>query len=122
MKHLKIQVQGIVQGVGFRPFVHRLALHNNIKGYAYNDAQGIIIHIQGNSKDTDIFLEQLKSQAPVLSKIENIEVKECPIESFNDFQIKEIESDRKILVIEKIKNSPLIYPRGKNLPKTQPLH
>lgn len=89
MKHLKIQVQGIVQGVGFRPFVHRLALQNNLKGYAYNDAQGIIIHIQGNSKDTDIFLEQLKSQAPVLSKIENLEVKECPIESFNDFQIKE---------------------------------
>lgn len=89
MKHLKIQVQGIVQGVGFRPFVHRLALQNNLKGYTYNDAQGIIIHIQGNSKDTDIFLEQLKSQAPVLSKIENLEVKECPIESFNDFQIKE---------------------------------
>lgn len=44
------------------------------------------------------------------------------IKSCNDFQIKEIESDRKILVIEKIKNSPLIYPRGKNLPKTQPLH
>ena len=81
MKHRKIQVQGIVQGVGFRPFVHRLALQNNLKGYAYNDAQGIIIHIQGNSKDTDIFLEQLKSQAPVLSKIENIEIEECPIES-----------------------------------------
>lgn len=89
MKHLKIQVQGIVQGVGFRPFVHRLALQNNLKGYAYNDAQGIIIHIQGNSKDTDIFLEQLKSQAPVLSKIENIEIEEYPMESFNDFQIKE---------------------------------
>lgn len=89
MKHLKIQVQGIVQGVGFRPFVHRLALQNNLKGYAYNDAQGIIIHIQGNSKDTDIFLEQLKSQAPVLSKIENIEIEVYPMESFNDFQIKE---------------------------------
>ena len=89
MKHLKIQVQGIVQGVGFRPFVHRLALQNNLKGYAYNDAQGIIIHIQGNSKDTDTFLEQLKSQAPVLSKIENIEIEEYPMESFNDFQIKE---------------------------------
>ena len=60
---------------------------------ANNDAQGIIIHIQGNSKDTDIFLEQLKSQAPVLSKIENIEIEEYPMESFNDFQIKRVKME-----------------------------
>ena len=93
MKHLKIQVQGIVQGVGFRPFVHRLALQNNLKGYAYNDAQGIIIHIQGNSKDTDTFLEQLKSQAPVLSKIENIEIEEYPMDLSMIFKSKRVKME-----------------------------
>lgn len=88
MKHLKIQVQGIVQGVGFRPFVHRLAKQNDLKGYAYNNTKGVIIHIQGNSKDTDTFLDQLQNQAPVLSEIENIEFEELPLDTFFDFQIR----------------------------------
>lgn len=63
-----------------------------------------------------------KLQEELFSGKKAINVLGGKIESCNNFQIKEIESDRQILIVEKIKNTPSLYPRGKNLPKTQPLH
>ena len=46
LKHLHIRVQGIVQGVGFRPFIYRLALEKGIKGYVLNDTEGVTIEAE----------------------------------------------------------------------------
>ena len=59
MIHLKIRIQGIVQGVGFRPFLHRLAKAHHISGTAYNDSKGVILHIQGHKEDVQAFLKEL---------------------------------------------------------------
>ena len=88
MQHLKIQVHGIVQGVGFRPFVHRLAVKYNLLGYAYNDAQGVIIHIQGKPEDTEMFLKELKSDPPQLASIETIDIASLPVKPYVDFEIR----------------------------------
>lgn len=86
MKHLKLQVRGIVQGVGFRPFIHRLADNNQLKGSVYNDGQGVIIEVEGKEENINNFLHGLHSP-PDLSKIEEIQIKEMPLQAFRSFQI-----------------------------------
>ena len=53
----KITVQGQVQGIGFRPFVYRLAAELNLTGFVYNYTQGVIIEIQGSKDNTEKFIE-----------------------------------------------------------------
>ena len=68
----KYRINGIVQGVGFRPFVHKLASDLNLSGWVLNDAEGVLLNIQGNSNILDVFIDRLLKEAPPLSKIENI--------------------------------------------------
>ena len=76
MRSIKVQVQGIVQGVGFRPFVYNLALSLDLKGYVNNDDCGVNIHLFGKQKDINEFLTQLKNNPPPLAKIDNIQIQE----------------------------------------------
>lgn len=69
-----IKVQGIVQGVGFRPFVYNLALNFNLKGYVNNDDRGVNILLQGNNESINNFIIELKTSPPPLSNIHNIEI------------------------------------------------
>lgn len=92
MIHLKIRIQGIVQGVGFRPFLHRLAKAHHISGTAYNDSKGVILHIQGHKEDVQDFLKELPQKAPCHSKIESIDTTKQPLENWNSFTIQESKS------------------------------
>lgn len=83
----KIVVKGIVQGVGFRPFVYGLATSLNLKGFVLNSSHGVTIEIEGNGTGT--FVERLKSDAPPLSKIMSVDVAELPYYGYKDFTIKE---------------------------------
>lgn len=69
----KIRVNGVVQGVGFRPFVHRLALRLSLTGWVLNDSKGVLIELQGNSKALADFEYTLKNDAPALAKINSVE-------------------------------------------------
>ena len=64
-----IEVKGIVQGVGFRPFVYNLAKLNNLAGWVNNTNQGVIIDIEGNENSINKFIDELKNNPPALSKI-----------------------------------------------------
>jgi len=72
VKGIEIRVRGQVQGVGFRPFIWRLAQNLAIRGKVLNDAQGVLIHAAG--VNLDAFVERLKTEAPPLSSIEHIKV------------------------------------------------
>jgi len=61
---VKILVRGIVQGVGFRPFVYSLAKALNLKGYVLNSSRGVTIEIEGDNSDA--FIERLSREAPPL--------------------------------------------------------
>ena len=86
---LKIRVEGLVQGVGFRPFVYRLAKQYNCNGYVLNLSDGVLIKIEGNIKDTEKFSAELKSNYPVAAVIENIYLENDSIENLHDFKISE---------------------------------
>ncbi len=71
-KAYQLTIKGLVQGVGFRPFVFRLAGLLNIKGWIKNTNFAVIAHIQGSEKNLDEFLYRLKEQKPQASRIDEI--------------------------------------------------
>ncbi len=89
---VKVAVQGRVQGVGFRPFVFQLADKYQLNGTVQNNMDGVKIHLEGGSEEIELFLSDLKNNAPRLSKINEIFVVETELQNANDFTI--IESER----------------------------
>jgi hydrogenase maturation protein HypF len=80
-------VHGQVQGVGFRPFVYRLALELSLSGWVRNDARGVEIEVQGDGERIAAFLDRLQSQAPPLARIDRIEQQVRALESHSGFLI-----------------------------------
>lgn len=75
-RRLRVRVGGIVQGVGFRPFVYRLAHELELGGWVLNDARGVLIEVEGGSAAVARFLERLAAEAPPLAAVEQIEPEE----------------------------------------------
>lgn len=71
---LAVRVHGLVQGVGFRPFVHRLALRHGLTGWVRNDSAGVQIAIDGPSGAIRDFLKALIQEAPPLARIDSLDV------------------------------------------------
>lgn len=98
MKKARILVQGIVQGVGFRPNVYRLARARELKGYVRNLGNVVEIVAEGDEKDIKLFIKDLKLKKPPISKIDSLKmewVEESEIDNnqFTDFQILESSSN-----------------------------
>lgn len=85
---LDIQVKGIVQGVGFRPFVYRIAKKYLIDGWVLNATDGVFIHAEGETKLLDEFVIELSENPPAASKVEEVALKEVPLEDFDSFEIR----------------------------------
>jgi hydrogenase maturation protein HypF len=71
-----VLVCGVVQGVGFRPFVYRLAQEEGLAGFTGNDTDGVTIEIEGATVRIEAFLRRLRSEAPPLARIDSIIVRE----------------------------------------------
>lgn len=85
-----MKITGIVQGVGFRPFVHRIASKLNLNGFVKNTSDGVFIEIEGERGSLDEFHRLLKSSAPPLSRISTIDIGEiAPLGNDNGFRIIE---------------------------------
>ena len=89
LKHLHIRVQGIVQGVGFRPFIYRLALEKGIKGYVLNDTEGVTIEAEGEEEDLKSFVKAIKNEFPPLAIVQEIRVKEGKVCGYDRFFIEQ---------------------------------
>ena len=87
-----IRVRGVVQGVGFRPFVYRLAQANMLTGWVLNGNQGVEIHLEGVEEDLATFVREIRKRPPAAAYIADIEVESTSCEGFNDFTIRESES------------------------------
>ena len=70
---LHIQIKGVVQGVGFRPFVYGLATGLHLKGWVMNTSSGVVIEVEGSSSPSISFFKTLSRKLLPLSKIEQIE-------------------------------------------------
>ena len=84
---LRIKIEGLVQGVGFRPFVYRLAKKYQINGYVQNLSDGVEILAEGEKKSLKKFLDEMKEDAPAASEIQEIIVHETSPGLLNDFTI-----------------------------------
>ncbi len=90
-----IRVRGVVQGVGFRPFVYRLAREYGLFGWVLNGEEGVAIHAEGTEHALDLFLQQLKPEAPPAAVISEIEVQPAAPQGFTEFTIHESERRQK---------------------------
>lgn len=91
MEHARIHISGIVQGVGFRPFVYNLATRLGLSGWCLNDSEGVVIEVHGNGIER--FIRELKDNAPPLSRIEEVEVSAAQEAETSGFSIRESVSE-----------------------------
>ena len=87
MQGLRVHITGIVQGVGFRPFVHYLATRHNLKGWVKNTSAGVDIEVDGDRDALDLFLQQLRDEAPPLSRIDELTAAFQPANGFRTLEI-----------------------------------
>ena len=76
-RRARVRVTGTVQGVGFRPYVYRLAGELSLGGFVLNDAHGVLIEVEGSATVVDRFLERLPSEAPPLAAVDRVVVEEA---------------------------------------------
>src|SRR5262250_660312 len=86
-----LKVRGVVQGVGFRPFVFRLARDLDLKGWVLNGEEGVEIHLEGSEPSLEKFEHRLSSEAPPASRITAVEIRSIDSVGFKEFFIKESE-------------------------------
>ena len=87
MKAYTIHVTGIVQGIGFRPFVSKLAHELKLVGTVRNDTSGVEIHIQGVDADCQLFVERLQSELPMHGRIDTLQMEPTELQALDDFTI-----------------------------------
>lgn len=89
IKRISINVQGVVQGVGFRPFVYNLARELNLKGWVNNTPLGVDLEIEGEPESLEHFARRLIDDAPPLALIEETSFQHLEPANYTDFIIKE---------------------------------
>jgi hydrogenase maturation protein HypF len=88
-QRLRIIVRGAVQGVGFRPFVYRLAREVELTGWINNSSQGVLIEVEGTTDKLQDFLSRLSAERPSLSFIQSLESSYLDPRGFTGFEIRE---------------------------------
>ena len=89
MKALSLHITGVVQGVGFRPFIYNLARSSGLEGWVLNSSEGVFCLVQGDERTVDSFPERVRGEAPPMSLIETIVAEEVEPESLVGFTIRE---------------------------------
>ena len=86
---MHLEVKGVVQGVGFRPFIYRLAYKYNLAGWVQNTSGNVAIEVQGIKANLDEFIASLKTEAPPVSRIQEISISTVPVNDEVEFRIIE---------------------------------
>jgi hydrogenase maturation protein HypF len=84
----RINVRGVVQGVGFRPFVYQLAVAHNLKGWVCNTSGDVRIEVEGEAKNIGHFIRELRGHAPPLAHIQDIDVTSGEPAGYDKFEIR----------------------------------
>jgi hydrogenase maturation protein HypF len=93
-----IKVRGVVQGVGFRPFVFRLARANTLAGWVLNGEQGVEIFLEGADQSLKAFVQALKTEPPLAAQITDIEIHTSSPVGCNEFTIRESRRNEQLSV------------------------
>src|SRR5271169_3450306 len=92
MHSARIHITGIVQGVGFRPFVYNLAARLDLNGWVRNTSAGVEIEVDGGKDVLDAFIKALRTEAPALSHIDELTASFGSAQGFRSFEIVHSES------------------------------
>ncbi len=105
---VKVALRGVVQGVGFRPFVHRLATELALAGWVNNSPQGVLLEVESERPAVAEFLKRLQSEKPPLSSIQSMETTWLDAAGFNTFEIRASTAggDKTALVMPDIATCP----------------
>jgi len=100
MKRVEIGITGIVQGIGFRPYIYNLAQKRLIRGWVLNNAKGVFIDAEGEDGNLDQFIQDIPKLAPPLAKIESFQVRLLEPLGHTTFEIKKSEEveDKFVLI------------------------
>ena len=90
-----VTVSGIVQGVGFRPFIYSLAKNNSLGGFVLNNTGGVEIEVEGKAKNIRKFLSQIETSFPPLAVIEKIDYREVVPAGYRSFHIRKSKKEKK---------------------------
>jgi hydrogenase maturation protein HypF len=93
MQRIKIEIKGTVQGVGFRPFIYRLAGRMDLKGYVLNSTAGVSIEVEGERNKLEEFINRINNEKPVNSTILTMYYTFLDVIGYSDFQIKESQNN-----------------------------
>ncbi|MEM2087405.1 MAG: carbamoyltransferase HypF [Thermoproteota archaeon] len=89
----RINVNGIVQGVGYRPFVYRIASSLNLKGFVLNAGKGVLIEVEGKPEDCLRFMEKLKAEKPPRAVVKSFSYSEISPKNYVDFRVEQTVSE-----------------------------
>lgn len=95
MVHVRryLLIKGVVQGVGFRPFIYNLAAKHSLKGWVLNSTDGVHIEVEGPPDEVDGFISEIRPKAPPLARIDSIEIRELEPVGYTGFTIRHSEGD-----------------------------
>jgi hydrogenase maturation protein HypF len=85
---LRIYIRGIVQGVGFRPFIFKLATRHQLTGWVRNTSSGVEIEVNGPDEEIQAFLAEISSEKPPLARIDQVETRLCEPDGYTSFEIQ----------------------------------
>ena len=88
MRRLRVEVRGAVQGVGFRPFVYRLATELGLAGWVLNDVRGVEVEVEGTAAALDAFRARLETEAPARAVVRSVSVSWHEPAGFRSFEIR----------------------------------
>jgi len=94
-----IKILGAVQGVGFRPFIYRLAKELNLNGWVLNSAQGVFIEVEGPREILEKFLLRIEKEKPSISSIHSLEYSIHDVSGYEKFEIRHSETNGKKIAL-----------------------
>ncbi|MGK7946491.1 MAG: carbamoyltransferase HypF [Microcystaceae cyanobacterium] len=98
-KSLKVTIKGAVQGVGFRPFIYRLATELNLTGWVNNTASGVTIEVEGNPSTLNSFIQRIEKDKPPAAYIQSLETEELNLANYQSFEIRSSEQGDKNAIV-----------------------
>jgi hydrogenase maturation protein HypF len=99
MKRAEIRITGIVQGIGFRPFIYNLAKAHSILGWVLNNEKGVLIDAEAEDGNLDRFIQDIPKLAPPLARIESFELRQLNPLGYTTFEIKKSEEAQEKFVL-----------------------
>ncbi len=89
----EIKIKGIVQGIGFRPFIYKIAQQLNLKGWIKNSAQGVTIQVECHPKILKSFTNKIKQEKPTPAQLDSLEIQQLDYRGYQKFEIKKSEDN-----------------------------